>query len=189
MKILESIHNRFMLIGICSSNSKNPFINFRNAALAVTCLLINFASILASLIFIKKNVKIDLENSLYAVLASSASTAICYMMIVTYFLRHELTDIFGAFQDIHDKCMYSVQITNYNCSIQSNSPCSDKDIDPDRIMEEANKRSAMVQKTIDCFVGLCLVTTAFQMIGSLIYSFLRYGYANPDILYRPFRMV
>lgn len=108
MKVLETIHNRFMLMGICSSNSKNPFINFRNAALAVTCLLINFASILASLIFIKENLKTDLENSLYAVIASSACIAVCYMMIVTYFLRHELTDIFADFQDIHDKCMYSV---------------------------------------------------------------------------------
>lgn len=108
MKILESIHNRFMLIGICSSNSKNPFINVRNIALAVTCLLINFASIVASIIFIKKNLKTDLENSLYAVLALSAALAICYMMIVTYILRHKLTDIFATFQDIHGKCMCSI---------------------------------------------------------------------------------
>lgn len=77
----------------------------------------------------------------------------------------------------------------YSGFIHSNSPNSDKDIDPDQIMEEANKRSAMVHKTINGFVGLCLVTIAFQMIGSLIYSFSRFGYANPDILYRPFRMV
>lgn len=56
-------------------------------------------------------------------------------------------------------------------------------------MEEANKRSAMVQQFIDYFVGLCLVSNAIQMIGSLIYSFLKLGYANVDILFRPFRMV
>lgn len=107
MKILKAIHNRFTLIGICSSKSKNPFIHFRNAALAVTCLLINVASIFASLVFIEHNLKTDLENSLHAVLALSAATALCYMMIVTYILRHELTDIFAAFQDIHDKCKCS----------------------------------------------------------------------------------
>lgn len=188
-----------MLIGICSSTSTNPFIIVQNTTLAVVSLLINIISIFASLIFIKKNLKTDLENSLNAVLASSASTAICYMTIVTYIQRDKLTDIFAAFQLIHDKCMchsLKLQFENFpyvqrcNCSIYySNWTYSDKNIDPEQIIQEANKRSEMIQKFIDCFVGLCLITTAIQMIGSLIYSFLRFGYANPDILYRPFRMV
>lgn len=110
MNILESSHKRFILLGICPSNSDNPFIKFRNIALSVALFAINVVSAIGSVIFVFRNSSTNLEGSLHGAMTVTASTAVLYMTIVAIILRHEIDDNFSAFQTIYDKCMCLVQI-------------------------------------------------------------------------------
>lgn len=111
MNILESFHNRFILLGICPSNSDNriPFIKFRNIALSVAIFSMNVVSATASLIFVCRSSSTNLEGSLHGAMSATATIAVLYMTIVAIILRHEIDDNFSAFQTIYDKCMCLVQ--------------------------------------------------------------------------------
>lgn len=109
MKILEPIHKRFTLLSICPSNLNEPFIKFRNIVLSVTCFILNTLISPACFTFISRNLN-DLESVLYALIAGLNTTVLGYVMIAAFILRHQITDIFSAFQDIHDKCKYLFQI-------------------------------------------------------------------------------
>lgn len=105
MKILESFHNRFILLGICPSNSDDPLIKFRNVALSATLFVMNIVSATASLIFVFRNTSTNLEGSLHGAMSATATLAVLYMTIMAFILRYEIDDTFVAFQDIYDKCM------------------------------------------------------------------------------------
>lgn len=114
MKILEPIHKRFTLLSICPSDSNEPFIKFRNVALSVTCFMLNTLAAPACLTFILQNLKNDLENTLFAMIAGSATAALCYLMIAGFILRHEITAIFSVFQDISDTCKCSFKLNSFH---------------------------------------------------------------------------
>lgn len=104
MKILEPIHKRFTLLSICPTNSNEPSIKFRNMAVSVICFIFNTLACPARFTFILRNLKSDLENTLFEMIAGSATAVLCYMMIAGFILRYEITDIFSKFQDIYDTC-------------------------------------------------------------------------------------
>lgn len=56
-------------------------------------------------------------------------------------------------------------------------------------MQKANERSAQFQKYGMNLILLCCVNTIVMMIISLIYSFIKFGYANTDVLYRPLNLL
>lgn len=115
MILLEPIQKRFTLLSICPSNSNEPFIKFRNIALSVAFFIFNTLASPACISFIFRNLKSDLENTLLALIATSATTALCYMMIAAIILRYKITHIFSAFQDFYDMCRcFSSELSSFH---------------------------------------------------------------------------
>lgn len=112
MKMLETFHNRFILLGICPSNSDNPFIKFRNMALLMALFSINVTTASTSFFFVFRNYLTNLEGCLHAAMTAAGTLAVNYMTIMAIILRHEIDDSFSAFQTIYDKCMCLVDCFN-----------------------------------------------------------------------------
>lgn len=56
-------------------------------------------------------------------------------------------------------------------------------------IQKANKRSVQISKIGDYFIVLFFGCNLVTVIASVIYSYLKFGYANPDILYCAFRLM
>lgn len=192
MKILESFHNRFILLGICPSNSDNPFIKFRNVALSATLFTMNICSATASLIFVFRNSSTNLEGSLHGAMSATATLAVLYMTVMAFILRHDIDNTFLAFQDIYDKCMclnYLLPFKNYHLVSDENvfySNLLDKDIDFEQSMQKANKQSAWMTKFGDYYTVLYLITATIMLLASFIYNYISMGYVSADNLFHIF---
>lgn len=195
MILLEPIHKKFTLLSICPSNSNEPFIKYRNIVLSMSFFTFNTLASPACISFIFRNLKTDLEGTLLGLVATSATTALGYMMIAAIILRHEITHIFSAFQDIYDMCRcFTLELNICFHHFNLFFFCSkfhwlDKYIDSEQFMETANKRSVQISNFADYFIVLFLGSNLLLTIMGIIYSYLKFGYANPDILFRAFRLV
>lgn len=104
MEVMKPIQDRFRLLCVCPSKTKNPFIKIRNVIIAVLFILIIISYGVFSVGFIVKNLKTDLETSLQATMQMSISWALTYKMIASYFLRNRIAGVFEAYQNLYDKC-------------------------------------------------------------------------------------
>lgn len=67
---------------------------------------------------------------------------------------------------------------------------ADKDKDPMKFMEKANKRGEwMIDITNKLFVVACPSSLLLMCIGSAVYSHFVNGYIHPDQLYHVYRIV
>lgn len=104
MEVMKPIQDRFVLICICPSKTNDPFIKIRNVVIAVLFFLIITCYGFGCACCIGKNFKTDFEGSLQATVIMSGSWALTYMMLASFFLRNQFTGLFGAFQNLYDKC-------------------------------------------------------------------------------------
>lgn len=76
----------------------------------ITCILFTFSVFtfnacisIASVVFIVKNISIDLENSLTAVFQIAVFSGLLYVMTAAVLLRYRITALFGGLQTIYDQ--------------------------------------------------------------------------------------
>lgn len=62
-------------------------------------------------------------------------------------------------------------------------------MDSDKFLQTANESSARFVNYGVYFMLICCATSVISIIISLIYSFLKFGQANFEILYRGFKYV
>lgn len=199
MKVLQEIQNNFILLNFCPSNSMNVILKIRNLIFSVSCLIGMIVYVLTSGAYIKRNLMENFEGCLLAVMTCTGALGLVYMMIVAYVLRYKIVDIFYDFQDIYEQCKFS----SVHCfqTIKKNKKINnifaiilvlnwiDEILDSGKFMQKANERSAQTVKYGMYFILLCCVTAAIMMIISLFRSFLKFGYANIEILYRPLNLL
>lgn len=194
MKVLQEIQTNFISLYFCPSNSKNPNLNIRNLIFSVSCFIAMIIYHLASGAYIKRNLLNNFESCLLATVTCSGALGLVYMMIVSYVLRYKIGDIFYHFQDIYDNCKLIISKRKKKNNIFAIilililNPI-DKNLDSGKFMQKANERSAQTIKYGMYFMCICSITTAIMIIISLIYSFLKFGYANIAVLYRPFNLL
>lgn len=59
-------------------------------------------SVVASAFYLKRFISIDLEASLETIYPIAGSTCLIYTLMVAYFIRHEIDDIFDKLSNIYD---------------------------------------------------------------------------------------
>lgn len=78
---------------------------WQKCARVITVLIVftmNFCATISSVVFFLKNLSIDLEASLYALIQIFGMIGAVYTTIVTYLLRNQIYELFGKLSSIYD---------------------------------------------------------------------------------------
>lgn len=79
-----------------------------NLVFSLLVFVIHLCSMMSAATFIFKNVSFDMEESLYAILQTVASSACFYVMIIGFYSRRKMLAIFRGLSKIVDICKNSL---------------------------------------------------------------------------------
>lgn len=103
MKVLELNRQSFILLWIFPTpKTDGKLIKFRNILISLIHLYAIIASLIFSIGFAYKYVKIDLENTLYALFQIAAYGSQSYSMVIGYKLGSKIAQLFPKLQQIYD---------------------------------------------------------------------------------------
>lgn len=71
------------------------------------------AGTLGSIAFIIKNISIDLENSLFALMTTVGNVSMVYMVAATYIIRRKIVAIFDSLTKIYNERKHSIDLKHY----------------------------------------------------------------------------
>lgn len=99
--------NRFVLTWLCvypadeSTSKWQKMVHFMFGLAVFTA---NSLVFIVSISFFAKNVSIDLEEALFALIQMAGSGNILYVSIISYISRHKITTIFNSLSKIYESC-------------------------------------------------------------------------------------
>lgn len=103
MKPLNRSYHVFVLLCICPPDQfANRWIKFRNITFSIMGLTLILLGNISGFIFIMKFAKIDLIQTMFAVLQTAALTGAIYTLIMAYVLRTKIQSVFNIFQHFYD---------------------------------------------------------------------------------------
>lgn len=103
MKPLQENYQMFVRLGICSSvKPLNQWIKLCNISTLIFCPFFLPTGLIAGFVFMVKNFKIDLPNTICACFQVVATMTGVYVLIAIYVKRAEIKVIFHTFQTFYD---------------------------------------------------------------------------------------
>lgn len=102
---MDSIKNYLILIcSLPTPETTKSAIKQRNLASGLCHFILQLTILISSFGFLIKNVSIDLENSLYALVQLAATGSTTYMFIFGFVRREKMRKLFVEFQKIQNEC-------------------------------------------------------------------------------------
>lgn len=103
MKPFERIHRIFVSLCFCPMDETvDKKTKLRNFSILIVTFVIQFVSVLSSIVFIMKNLSTDLPKSLGACYQASAMIALLLTIIIAYNIRQGIENIFTTAQNLYD---------------------------------------------------------------------------------------
>lgn len=109
MRVLKSNYHLFETLSICPAATNTALVRLKNIAILMTHSIVVVSTLIASFLYVKRNIKKDFENALTAVFNLSILVAAVYIMIIGFALRHDIKNVFAAFQKTYDDCMKKIR--------------------------------------------------------------------------------
>lgn len=96
------------LCGYSASETDSEWIKLAYFILTLVIFLANSTSAISSAVFVWENVSIDLEESLYAVAQVCGSSAVTYVSILIFLLRHKITATINRLSEIYNESKFYI---------------------------------------------------------------------------------
>lgn len=99
--------NRLILTWFClfpCENDSSAFIKFAQRIFSLHCFILTCIGFCGSVLFVKRNLVIDLESSLFGVLQVAALINVIYMQILAHIHRTTIIATIKKFEEIYKSC-------------------------------------------------------------------------------------
>lgn len=107
MKPLVKLQRVFTWLSVIPDENASSFKKLCYTAFTAIIFTSLFTYCFFSLVFISRNISVDLQKCLHALFQATATGALVYVMIVGCFSLREVRDIFKSLQAIYDTCKCS----------------------------------------------------------------------------------
>lgn len=108
MKIQAQCHRFLILIGVFRTpDEQSKRIKIRNASIGVIIFALLLLRSIAGFCFVYKNVNVNLEFALYALMQVSSFSCQAYSIIILHVKKPKFIAVFAKLQQIYDKSEFS----------------------------------------------------------------------------------
>lgn len=187
MKPLASTQKMFVWLCICpDENVPNRWKKLSYICFAAINLLVLVSALTSSVLFAVKFASTNLPETLGACTQFAGWSTVCYLLLISLFMREKVSAIFTELAVIYNTSEYFLK-NNYSNKIYLKKWNFYLNLDKNKasfqFLEQANNTSEMLCKFFFKYFGLCVITVSFGIDGvSILYSFYEFDNFNPDYI-------
>lgn len=190
MKPLET--NQRVLTWLCGVRPNESDKNGKNIShiiLTLSIILVHLLAVISSVVFIYRNVSVNLEETLFSLLYNVGNSSALYQSVAIILLKDKLTEIFERLSKVYDKSKkkHFIDKVMRSHNIFFNL---DKTSESFHLLKETNEKCESAWTIFFKYIlGGFAISTAINATISVLYCYTTNGYFDVKHVYYPYRFM